>query len=716
MQYIGEHVKQEHMFPWAEGTHVIKAQCFFWKGGGGSLNKPYSRLLRTLLFQLFELAPDLIAQSLSSSQLAAAQSDGTYNRDWTDLELQNALELYVKHSANSFKILLLIDGMDEFEGTDDDRDKMLKTFRRISKSGCVKLCVSSRPWNVFHEAFDDCPQLRLEDLTHEDINTYVQEELGSNRRFKYLQKLDPLGAYVLIHRLLGKAEGVFLWVRLVVRELLKNLRDGSGLRELGLHLDEIPADLDDFFKHLVDSNPPAHRREALILFQIACHVEENFVAANPLRLIDLCLLDRCDENFAVSWQPGSGLLDFADKNGLLFQLDSALRKLNSRCLGLLECHYLAYETSGLLNVYHGENVFLDHASMNDEGLHPTIRRAAESGGDELFAFDFHVDFLHRSLRDFISDRGPQLFRDFAQDEFGVRNFLRNARLVQAIELDKAEISVNLIAGICSYITSTLAIPLYSNTPDSAIFADCLRPIIENIAKNPGHQHSFWYLDRCLRQWSYEGSSFLTVAIDFNLESYIQKHLTRDAIRFKAQRPILDYVLRPRFVAIEMAIGNQSPPMHLLKTVLINGGDPNQPWEGSSVWALFLSFISDFANDIQDSPAKKEQFLAALALLIRYGAASDLPRSWIAEPSFYKTWGGLRDPTDQDADKVFDTRWGSPAPGTFTQAKGETFYSVRWLLGRFKPVFGAFHVRNLQELLDNRDNLERRQTVAGAEAD
>jgi hypothetical protein len=58
---------------------------------------------------------------------------------------------------------MLVDGLDEYEG---DHGEMAELIRMLAKSSNVKICVSSRPYLVFDDALQDCPGLRLQDLTH----------------------------------------------------------------------------------------------------------------------------------------------------------------------------------------------------------------------------------------------------------------------------------------------------------------------------------------------------------------------------------------------------------------------------------------------------------------------------------------------------------------------------------------------------------------------
>jgi len=83
-----------------------------------------------------------------------------------------AIRNFVRESRGSFKIFLLIDGLDEFDGNDAQRLEVIDLLREVASSGTSKVCVSSRPWLIFQDEFESCPQLKLENLTRLDIQSY----------------------------------------------------------------------------------------------------------------------------------------------------------------------------------------------------------------------------------------------------------------------------------------------------------------------------------------------------------------------------------------------------------------------------------------------------------------------------------------------------------------------------------------------------------------
>ncbi|KAK4234592.1 hypothetical protein C8A03DRAFT_37625 [Achaetomium macrosporum] len=77
-------------------------------------------------------------------------------------------------TGEKVKLALLIDGLDEI---DEDNRRLIHLLRDANEAARVKICASSRAWNVFKEAYCKNPMLQLQRLTREDIKSFVQEQL-----------------------------------------------------------------------------------------------------------------------------------------------------------------------------------------------------------------------------------------------------------------------------------------------------------------------------------------------------------------------------------------------------------------------------------------------------------------------------------------------------------------------------------------------------------
>ena len=691
----------KHTSPWAKDATVLQANCFIWNAGN-KLQKSATGFYRTLLAQLFEQTPELIPQVVGQKRWQTARLVGNHVIEWTDSELQECLREYILCATRSKKVFLLVDGLDELEGNDEAREDLIDLLVALAINKNVKICLSSRPWNIFQDAFGSCPQLRLEDLTYNDISLYVREQLFSNKRFHKLMQYDTIAAEGLVASLIYKAAGVFLWVRLVVKQLLRGLRDGDSIGALSKKVEEIPAGLDDFFMRLMESIEPQNRKEASELLQLALYDEDEFVSLHSNYLLDFSFIEEGKPDFALEPSYSFSGLDFVNTGAMAFRLESTMRKLNSRCMGLLECH-------GDVDQYFNLN---DSQKRNDrESSTTTDRRymidAVESLDDfEVFPIaNMIVDFLHRSLRDFlITPKVQALLHSYTQGPYDARMFFRNARLVQLLALNHVGANHDVAIGLASYILSTLTVADYRETPSAAGVATLMQPVIENLVRFPAIGEAYWYLSCTLSTWHDESSTFLTLAIDFGLNSYIRAHLTRQSVQTKKGRPVLDYVLRPRFGNARGTgcVGSQMPDSAFLDAVLGFGADPNQCYKGVSIWALFLSSIADsFGESIPDTSSINVcAYSEALRIMIQNGADVLLPKSWLSDVGYFEEYCG-RSWLDDTPDERFSRRFPHILPiiqGSMTE---NTVYAVSNLLEHFSNNFG-FRLGTLKALVQERE--------------
>ena len=226
---------------WAGSSRLIIASYFFWSAGN-TMQKSHQGLLQSLLYQIFKRCPDLIP-IVCSSRWTSTDLDNE-SEPWTLPELFNAFKCTGELETTSYRFCFFVDGLDEYDGEHSD---IVQVMDSLARSSSIKLCVSSRPWNVFIEAFDGKPKLRLQDFTRGDIQCYVEDQLGKDTRFLKLMSKDSR-YWQLINDIVNKAQGVFLWVFLVVRSLLRGLTDDNDISILQDRLNHLPVDLDEYFR------------------------------------------------------------------------------------------------------------------------------------------------------------------------------------------------------------------------------------------------------------------------------------------------------------------------------------------------------------------------------------------------------------------------------------------------------------------------------------
>ncbi|KAF5620089.1 heterokaryon incompatibility protein het-E-1 [Fusarium sp. NRRL 52700] len=310
----------EHLQQWAGEQKLTVASFHFW-AIGSDIQASKEGLLRTLLVQLFRAHSDampFVASSRWESLCLFNEDPGRFNQN----ELEDMFRQAVKHISTQAKLAIFIDGLDEFDG---DCNDLISLVQECIASP-IKVCISSRPWTEFENAFGGYPRLKMEDLTYDDITKYVVSRFEANSQFARFQKLHPQFAGVLSHSIADKASGVFLWVTIVVTSLLAGMMAGDRVEDLENRLNLLPSEMDDLYGRIMESIDPLYREHAAQLFKLA----HNCPRAASLRALwyadEVNFLDR-----AINEDPSAVPFD-----EMIGRLEDMRRRIVSRCRGLLE--------------------------------------------------------------------------------------------------------------------------------------------------------------------------------------------------------------------------------------------------------------------------------------------------------------------------------------------------------------------------------------------
>ncbi|KAF5983501.1 hypothetical protein FCOIX_3232 [Fusarium coicis] len=207
---------------------------YFWKPGQ-PLQKNIEGMTRSLLHQLLHKDRDLAQWLWIEQPNVQDKRDGG---DWDMNELNKALCWAIKYSGNTFCIFL--DGLDEakeFEDLPWGDHHNTQVIYELLKLSNIKLCASSREEGHFCRFFAGQPCLRTHQLNRDDIYHFAKNRLETSG-------LSSDDRSRLLWKVVDKANGVFLWVVLVVKSLNKAIRSG-GANEFEERLTQTPSDLHD---------------------------------------------------------------------------------------------------------------------------------------------------------------------------------------------------------------------------------------------------------------------------------------------------------------------------------------------------------------------------------------------------------------------------------------------------------------------------------------
>ena len=136
-------------------------------------------------------------------------------------------------------------------------------------------------------------KLRLHELTYGDITQFTRDKLAAGTHFGS-QRSTRVAYNSLVEDIVNKAQGVFLWVFLVVRSLCRGITNLDTPWELQARLLDLPTELDELFQHILDNSEKIYNSQAarLYLIQLA-GVERRHDA------IDVAYFAEADTDFAL---------------------------------------------------------------------------------------------------------------------------------------------------------------------------------------------------------------------------------------------------------------------------------------------------------------------------------------------------------------------------------------------------------------------------------
>ncbi|KAF8534915.1 hypothetical protein BDD12DRAFT_940572 [Trichophaea hybrida] len=266
-------------------------------------------LLSNLLAQLLKQTPEMIVHFAAESEYAM-QKEKT---SWTFEMLWRVFERIMNDDTIK-GCFLIIDALDECE--EQSRTKLLSRLRRLllcdrPTGPRIKLIITSRSHTPIASHFTDVVRLSL-DSNFDEIKSDIAEFVETSvRRLRTSTAGSNLGDEI-VEAVTRGAPGMFLWVSLVVEELLASTF--TAPRDIRKTLNTLPANLGevytDILRRVSSDNRPTVKE---ILRWVA-------FAQRPLTLQELSI--------AIAVRPeDTSMASIADK------METDLRKVVSRLLG-----------------------------------------------------------------------------------------------------------------------------------------------------------------------------------------------------------------------------------------------------------------------------------------------------------------------------------------------------------------------------------------------
>jgi len=288
-------------------------------------------VLSTLLHQLLSQRPAI------AFTLLREESTLDLKREYSDWA-QDTLESYLCKAIHLSHCCLyvFIDGLDEIDQEEGDGlHNLLQLIDRLRILPRIKLCVSSRPETSIKRRLESFPSLQLHLLNKHDMEIYIQDSLATVWKDASNPHLNDINLLMLANIILHKADGVFLWVRLVVSSIRNGLIKYDDWSMLLQRVDALPPKLGDLYNNMwqrLNADTEIYRAKSALYFKLilsnAKYIPSYFSIRSVSQMLlasDLDLQRSFLEDGTVIWK------DALSAKSKLFE-----NQLLSRCAGFVE--------------------------------------------------------------------------------------------------------------------------------------------------------------------------------------------------------------------------------------------------------------------------------------------------------------------------------------------------------------------------------------------
>lgn len=275
MKYLhGQRRVREHLQAWAGHKKLVLGSFFFWKPGS-DIQKNLEGLIRGLLYRILREAPELIPIAFP---VAWSNPDQWFLELSGAENYQVALKLLLQalHTCEEYRFALFLDGLDEFEDTHGTEFSLVSLILDWAKAsqGNLKIVVSSRHKVAFEAGFNTSPGIRLQDLTRSDIEVVVKARLAEIQSQSGIEIMDDSYLCAVSTKILDRAQGVFLWVKLVLNIVEASMGQRDSPQVLDQKIDSLPVELKSLLQRIFDEIDAFDQQKACRTLQIVANSAE----------------------------------------------------------------------------------------------------------------------------------------------------------------------------------------------------------------------------------------------------------------------------------------------------------------------------------------------------------------------------------------------------------------------------------------------------------
>ncbi|KAI0882899.1 ankyrin repeat-containing domain protein [Annulohypoxylon maeteangense] len=349
------------------GTFSVVVSHFF-NSRGNPTEKTITGFLRSILVQLLRIDVrffhglehdwEVLSKQTLYDDAGSSSAQNFPQRYLTAQFLEEMVLNAIKGMPAENKILILVDGLDECEDGLSDLNSIANILNSIADSQegrSVRICFSCRslePYN-FNQISGS---FNLHEHNGPDIVRFVDDHWESMPSMSnYNNEITTLKSWVV-----SRADGIFLWVRLVLERIQKALATGATVSEIKTIIDT-PNQLHGLFSMLIDRIETEFLDESRTMFSII------LAAKRPLSLREFRVVLALKDSYFESQEELYRSPTFIQNDGIM------KRRIQSRCGGLVEIKTTGDLSQAGEDWLENNTVQFIHQSVKDFLIQPNER-------------------------------------------------------------------------------------------------------------------------------------------------------------------------------------------------------------------------------------------------------------------------------------------------------------------------------------------------------
>ena len=556
---------------WSGINEIFMPAFFFWSPGT-QLQKSLAGLLRSIVYQIMEKFPNLmpvLAKSIGPTK------DGLHQLPtWTEQRLRATLEDLLPEVSKTYHLCIFIDGLDEFDG---DQAILLNLIRNLERFTSIKFCLSSRPYRLFRDELGSSAMLKLQDLTEPDIRKFVSERFNE-ASLKALQvPYLSLNVHDIVNRIVWRSQGVFLWVKLAVRDQIEGIREEDDSEQLLRRLEALPNEIEGLYGHMLQKINKVHHKEAAQYLQLV-------LSAKRLSLFEVALAAHKRVDDVLLFSPEISMHD------IRLHCEYIRDRVSTTCRGFLEvCEYKDRHK------WERDKADLSKVLAMRKMSHEQLEDLTEM----LFFSEWtRVDFLHRTAYDFFQDneQGKLFLAANTSTNPHPRVLYVKASIANAVMFPLDDSRIQLCIDNAMYHTRVAEEEIgFAQPALMDLFDRSITLLYKQYAAQPSESH---WCRSCASLGTYgflngprNDGGLIFGAVDFpgyaayhGLARYVEHIL--DSQSGQSKPGTANYLLR--CAVFSLYVFGSVARLKTMSTLLRRGANPNTEESGSTAWRVFLS--------------------------------------------------------------------------------------------------------------------------------